>query len=134
MPFLFLILLASILVGITARDATEIGSVSDGVNDASSVWSLGEALEHIEHPAAAPNLVVLTTGDYGYRSLALNWGCNLKHFGVWNHLVMALDAQLVELLSTQGINTFFAPALSVRRQKGILSYPILYISRLIVMN
>lgn len=52
------------------------------------------------------NTIILSALNYGYRGIMMNWVCNMRHLGVTNFVIAALDADLYKFAYTRGLPTY----------------------------
>lgn len=52
------------------------------------------------------NTILLSALNYGYRGIMMNWVCNLRHLGITNYVVAALDADLYKFAYTRSLPTY----------------------------
>ena len=78
--------------------------------------SLATAATSTATTAAAtiwPTTVIITTAEYGYKELAMNWSCQMAKLGVRNAFVWSLDLKLHLYLEGLGYNSFYSPGISI---------------------
>lgn len=52
------------------------------------------------------NTVILSALNYGYRGIMMNWVCNMRHLGITNYVIAALDADLYKFAYTRSLPTY----------------------------
>lgn len=52
------------------------------------------------------NTIILSALNYGYRGIMMNWVCNMRHLGITNYVIAALDADLYKFAYTRGLPTY----------------------------
>lgn len=53
------------------------------------------------------NTIVVSALNYGYRGIMMNWVCNMRHVGVTNFVIAALDVDLYKFAFTHGLPVYF---------------------------
>lgn len=53
------------------------------------------------------NTIILSALNYGYRGIMMNWVCNMRHLGITNFVIAALDADLYKFAYTRSLPTYF---------------------------
>jgi len=53
------------------------------------------------------NTIILSALNFGYREIMMNWVCNMRHLGITNFVIAALDADLYKFAYTHGLPTYF---------------------------
>uniref|UniRef100_A0ACD5T8L6 Uncharacterized protein n=1 Tax=Avena sativa TaxID=4498 RepID=A0ACD5T8L6_AVESA len=82
-------------------------SYSPGTSEAADVpYSLGMLLEFV---ADENRSVVLGVAGASYRDMLMSWVCRLRHLGVTNFVVCALDQETYEFSVLQGLPVFRDP-------------------------
>lgn len=52
------------------------------------------------------NTIILSALNYGYRGIMMNWACNMRHIGISNFVIAALDPDLYKFAYTRGLPTY----------------------------
>ena len=52
------------------------------------------------------NTIILSALNFGYRDIMMNWVCNMRHLGISNFVIAALDADLYKFAYTHGLPTY----------------------------
>lgn len=52
------------------------------------------------------NTIILSAVNYGYRGIMMNWVCNMRHLGITNYVIAALDADLYKFAYTRSLPTY----------------------------
>lgn len=52
------------------------------------------------------NTIILSALNYGYREIMMNWVCNMRHLGISNYVIAALDADLYKFAYTRSLPTY----------------------------
>lgn len=52
------------------------------------------------------NTIILSALNYGYRGIMMNWVCNMRHLGITNFVIAALDADLYKFAYTRSLPTY----------------------------
>lgn len=52
------------------------------------------------------NTIILSALNYGYRGIMMNWVCNMRHLGISNFVIAALDADLYKFAYTRSLPTY----------------------------
>lgn len=52
------------------------------------------------------NTIILSALNYGYRGIMMNWVCNMRHLGISNYVIAALDADLYKFAYTRSLPTY----------------------------
>lgn len=65
--------------------------------------TLSSVLEQVVHN----NTVVISALNYGYRSMMMNWVCNMRYLNLTNFVIAALDEDLYLYAQTRGLPTYF---------------------------
>uniref|UniRef100_A0ACD5U1I4 Uncharacterized protein n=1 Tax=Avena sativa TaxID=4498 RepID=A0ACD5U1I4_AVESA len=82
-------------------------SYSSGTSEAANVpYSLGTLLEFVSDENRS---VVLGVAGASYRDMLMSWVCRLRHLGVTNFVVCALDQETYEFSVLQGLPVFRDP-------------------------
>jgi beta-arabinofuranosyltransferase len=53
------------------------------------------------------NTLVVTALTFGYRTLAMNWVCNLRELGISNFIIAAFDVELYKFGFVRGLPTYY---------------------------
>lgn len=53
------------------------------------------------------NTIILSALNYGYREIMMNWVCNMRHLGISNFVIAALDPDLYKFAYTHGLPVYF---------------------------
>jgi len=71
-------------------------------------YGLPFTLEDLLPVVARNNTVLLTGGSFGYRDMMMNFVCNLRRLGIYDHLIIAaFDEQMYEFGFRMGLPIFF---------------------------
>lgn len=52
------------------------------------------------------NTIILSALNYGYRGIMMNWVCNMRHLGITNFVIAALDADVYKYAYTRSLPTY----------------------------
>lgn len=67
------------------------------------------------------NTIILSALNYGYRGIMMNWVCNMRHLGITNFVIAALDADLYKFAYTRSLPTYLENTIFDGLNSSILS-------------
>lgn len=67
------------------------------------------------------NTVIISALNYGYRGIMMNWVCNMRHLGITNYVIAALDADLYKFAYTRSLPTYLENTIFQGLNASILS-------------
>lgn len=65
------------------------------------------------------NTIILSALTFGYRSIMMNWVCNLRELGISNFVIAALDEDLYKYAFTRGVPTYYENTATAGRHDGV---------------
>lgn len=78
-------------------------------------------VKSITDSVAQNNTVILTALTFGYRSIMMNWVCNLRELGISNFVIAALDEDLYKFAFTRGLPTYYESTATSGRHDAVNS-------------
>lgn len=69
-------------------------------------FGLPLTMESVIDRVVVNNTIILSALNFGYRGILQNWVCNMRHLGVTNFVIAALDADLYKFAFTRGLPTY----------------------------
>lgn len=69
-------------------------------------FGLPLTMESVIERVAVNNTIILSALNFGYRGILQNWVCNMRHLGISNFVIAALDADLYKFAFTRGLPTY----------------------------
>ncbi|KAK1858056.1 hypothetical protein I4F81_000670 [Pyropia yezoensis] len=70
-------------------------------------FGLPLTMESVIDKVIQNNTVVLSALNYGYRAIMMNWVCNMRHLGVSNFVIAALDPRLYRYAYKRGLPVYY---------------------------
>jgi len=70
-------------------------------------FGLPLTMESVVEKVIINNTVVLSALNYGYRAIMMNWVCNMRHLGVTNFVIAALDPRLYRYAYKRGLPVYY---------------------------
>jgi len=70
-------------------------------------FGLPLTMESVIDKVIINNTIILSALNYGYRSIMMNWVCNMRHLGVTNFVIAALDARLYKYAYKRGVPVYY---------------------------
>lgn len=65
--------------------------------------------------------IILSALNYGYRGIMMNWVCNMRHLGITNFVIAALDADLYKYAYTRSLPTYLENTIFQGLNSSIIS-------------
>lgn len=84
-------------------------------------FGLPLTMESVIDKVAINNTVILSALNYGYRGILQNWVCNMRHLGITNFIIAALDEDLYKFAFTRGLPTYFENTIFQGLNSSIIS-------------
>lgn len=72
-----------------------------------SIAQLDQTLSAVTAKSPHHKLVIIIAVNYAFRTLALNFVCNLKRLQLFNYLILAMDHAVYQYLAARATNVFF---------------------------
>jgi beta-arabinofuranosyltransferase len=69
-------------------------------------FGLPLTMESVLEKVVVNNTIILSALNFGYRGILQNWVCNMRHLGITNFVIAALDADLYKFAFTRGLPTY----------------------------
>lgn len=69
-------------------------------------FGLPLTMESVVDKVVVNNTIILSALNFGYRGILQNWVCNMRHLGISNFVIAALDADLYKFAFTRGLPTY----------------------------
>lgn len=84
-------------------------------------FGLPLTLESVLDKVVQNNTVILSALNFGYRGILQNWVCNMRHLGITNFVIAALDADLYKFAFTRGLPTYMENTIFEGLNSSIIS-------------
>ncbi|CAN8062256.1 unnamed protein product [Agarophyton chilense] len=94
--------------------------VPEGSTEAPA-FGLPLTMKSVIEKVVVNNTVILSALNYGYRGIMMNWVCNMRHLGITNFVIAALDADLYKFAYTRGLPTYLENTIFQGLNSSIIS-------------
>jgi beta-arabinofuranosyltransferase len=84
-------------------------------------FGLPLTMESVIEKVGVNNTVILSALNFGYRGILQNWVCNMRHLGITNFVIAALDADLYKFAFTRGLPTYYENTIFQGLNSSLLS-------------
>jgi beta-arabinofuranosyltransferase len=84
-------------------------------------FGLPLTMESVIERVVVNNTIILSALNFGYRGILQNWVCNMRHLGITNFVIAALDADLYKFAFTRGLPTYMENTIFAGLNSSIIS-------------
>lgn len=84
-------------------------------------FGLPLTMETVIDKVIVNNTIILSALNFGYRNIMMNWVCNLRHLGITNFVIAALDPELYRFSYVRGLPVYYESTIFDDTHKGLVA-------------
>lgn len=94
------------MISVETKDNFVIPVVPPEGSSEAPAFGLPLTMQSVIERVIINNTIILSALNYGYRGIMMNWVCNMRHLGITNFVIAALDADLYKFAYTRSLPTY----------------------------
>lgn len=94
------------LISVETKDNFVIPVLPPEGSTEAPAFGLPLTMKSVIEKVIVNNTIILSALNYGYRGIMMNWVCNMRHLGITNFVIAALDADLYKFAYTRSLPTY----------------------------
>lgn len=94
------------MISVETKDNFVIPVLPPEGQEEAPAFGLPLTMKSVIEKVVINNTIILSALNYGYRGILMNWVCNMRHLGITNYVIAALDADLYKFAYTRSLPTY----------------------------
>lgn len=94
------------MISVETKENFVIPVLPPGGSTEAPAFGLPLTMKSVIEKVVVNNTIILSALNYGYRGIMMNWVCNMRHLGITNYVIAALDADLYKFAYTRSLPTY----------------------------